>query len=160
MDVSGSMYYPISEKSKHTRFDVGACMALLALNQCEQFELIATGSSDVIITKPINGFGLINQLNSCGAGGGGIYTKRVMQFAHDKFGDIFERVIVFSDSEDCEGGNKLPKTFAKHNYIVDVSSHTRGVNYKGVWTAEVSGWSEHFLTFIAACEGIDNTFED
>ena len=36
----------------------------------------------------------------------------------------------------------------------------RGINYKGIWTAEVSGWSEHFLTYIAALEGIENKFED
>ena len=35
-----------------------------------------------------------------------------------------------------------------------------GIAYNGVWTAEISGWSEHFLTYIAAFEGIENTFAD
>ena len=29
-----------------------------------------------------------------------------------------------------------------------------------LWTAEVSGMSEHFLTYIAALEGIENKFEE
>ena len=72
----------------------------------------------------------------------------------------FDRIIVFSDSQDCDWPDKrIPKPFGRHNYICDVSAHTKGINYKGVWTAEISGWSEHFLTFIASLEGIENTFE-
>lgn len=55
---------------------------------------------------------------------------------------------------------RVPKPFGTYNYICDVSAHTKGVNYKGVWTAEISGFSEHFITFIAAMEGIQNTFEE
>ena len=58
-----------------------------------------------------------------------------------------------SDSQDCDAPHlQVPKPFGKRNYIVDVSAHTRGVGYDRVWTAEISGWSEHFLTYIAACE--------
>ena len=67
---------------------------------------------------------------------------------------------MFSDSQDCDRINKIPKPFGTKNYIVDVSAEKRGINYKGIWTAEVSGWSEHFLTYIAALEGIENKFED
>jgi hypothetical protein len=48
---------------------------------------------------------------------------------------------------------RIPSPFGKHNYIIDVSAHSRGINYDGLWTAEVSGWSEHFLTYIAEVEG-------
>nr|DAI59035.1 MAG TPA: protein of unknown function (DUF3416) [Crassvirales sp.] len=34
------------------------------------------------------------------------------------------------------------------------------MNYRGRWTAEISGWSEHFLTYIAALEGLQNKFEE
>ena len=64
-------------------------------------------------------------------------------------------------SQDCDYPEKrVPRPFGTYNYIVDVSAHTRGVNYKGVWTAEVSGWSENFLTYIAALEGLQNKFEE
>lgn len=55
---------------------------------------------------------------------------------------------------------RVPKPFGKHNYICDVSSERHGVNYKGVWDAEISGFSENFLLFIAAYEGIENVFEE
>jgi hypothetical protein len=67
---------------------------------------------------------------------------------------------VFSDSQDCDRTDRIPKPFAKHNYIVDVSAHSRGINYKGAWTAEISGWSEHFISYIASMEGLDNNFEN
>jgi hypothetical protein len=72
-----------------------------------------------------------------------------------------DRVIIFSDSQDCSlpRGKVIPNPSGRHNYIVDVSAHKNGVNYDGVWTAEVSGWSENFLAFVAALEGIDNQFE-
>ena len=55
--------------------------------------------------------------------------------------------------------NKKPQPFGKKNYIVDVSANKRGINYQGVWTAEISGFSEHFISYIAAYEGIENKFE-
>lgn len=95
-------------------------------------------------------------------GGGGIFTRQCLEWCKEKFkGQNFDRIIIFSDSQDCDYPDKIiPKPFGKHNYIVDVSAHTRGVNYKGVWDAEISGWSEHFLTYIAALEGLQNTFEE
>jgi hypothetical protein len=36
---------------------------------------------------------------------------------------------------------------------VDASSHSHGVNYQAIWTAEAAGWCEHFLRFIAELEG-------
>ena len=94
-------------------------------------------------------------------GGGGIFTRQCLEWCEKQswFGTGFDRVIVFSDSQDCDTDKSLPKPFGKYNYICDVSAHTRGINYRGVWTAEISGWSEHFLTYIAAYEGIENTFE-
>ena len=95
-------------------------------------------------------------------GGGGIFTRQCLEWCKDKFKDKkFDRIIIFSDSQDCDYPEKrVPKPFGTYNYIVDVSAHTRGVNYKGVWTAEVSGWSESFITFIAALEGLENKFEE
>lgn len=56
----------------------------------------------------------------------------------------------------------IPKPYGTYNYkFCDVSANTKGINYKkGKWTAEISGFSEHFLTYIAAFEGIENKFEE
>ena len=95
-------------------------------------------------------------------GWGGIFTRQVLEWSKNTFaGEKFDRIIVFSDSQDCDyPDRRTPMPFGKYNYICDVSAHQNGVNYRGKWTAEISGWSEHFITYIAALEGIENSFEN
>lgn len=171
VDVSGSMGYLTSGNSQFNRMDQACAMAILAANQCEDYELVATAGNDGSriqasewIQYPKRGFALAPQIMETKRriGGGGIFTRQCLEWCKAKFSDKkFDRIIIFSDSQDCDYPEKrIPKPFGKHNYICDVSAHTRGVNYKGVWTAEVSGMSEHFLTYIAALEGLQNKFEE
>ena len=171
MDVSGSMGSLTSGNSTFNRMDQACAMAILAANLCEDYELVATAGDDYTrvqasewIEYPKRGFALAPQIMDTRhrIGGGGIFTRQCLEWCKAKFSDKkFDRIIIFSDSQDCDYPDKrVPKPFGKHNYIVDVSAHTKGVNYKGVWTAEVSGWSEHFLTYIAALEGLQNKFEE
>lgn len=164
LDRSGSMGSTISSKSKFTRQDAANAMAMLAVNVCEDCQLIVTAGSDhskthesELIKYPAHGFGLFNAIKKANVGGGGIFTRQVLEWAKENTTGEFDRIIVFSDSQDCDfPDKKVPKPFGKRNYVVDVSAHKHGVNYKGVWTAEISGWSEHFLTFIAGIEGVEN----
>jgi hypothetical protein len=169
VDVSGSMGARISGKSDFTRVKVAQAMALLAANQCERIDIFATAGSDARrghatekIAYPESGFGLLKQIDEKmrKLGGGGIFTRQCLEYIRTQVSGTPDRIIVFSDSQDCDATNKVPKPFAKHNYIVDVSAHKRGINYKGVWTAEVCGWSEHFLTYIASLEGNTNSFDE
>lgn len=176
VDVSGSMGRITSAGTRFSRLDQAAAMAMLAANQCEDFELVLTAGSDAQrkgqhewIQYPKKGFDLCKTIGarldySSGKflGGGGIFTRQCLEWCQENFKDMeFDRIIVFSDSQDCDYADKrIPNPFAKNNYIVDVSSHQHGVNYKGKWTAEITGWSEHFLTYIAAFEGIENTFDE
>lgn len=170
VDVSGSMGYLTSKDSKFSRMDQACAMAMLAANQCEDCEIVATAGNDWTrkqasewIQYPKRGFALAPQIMETRKriGGGGIFTRQMLEWCKDKFSDTkFDRIIIFSDSQDCDPQKLLPKPFGKHNYICDVSAHTKGVNYKGVWDAEISGWSEHFLTYIAALEGLQNKFEE
>ncbi len=170
VDVSGSMYSPYSSKSKYNRMDAAAVMAMLAANQCEDFELVCTAGSDYTrihksehIKYPSKGFDLIAQIKDTynRLGGGGIFTRQCLEWCKANVSSDFDRIIIFSDSQDCDIPSKrIPSPFGKHNYIVDVSSEMRGINYRGIWTAEVSGFSEHFLTFIAGLEGLENLFEE
>ena len=173
VDVSGSMGSLTSCGSKFSRLDQAASMAMLAANQCKDFELVCTAGSDstrredqIYIKYPSKGFQLFKEIEASrkAVGGGGIFTYQCIEKLRKQLGDKihdYARIIVFSDSQDidvCHGSDKKPRPFGKYNYICDVSAHTHGINYKGVWTAEISGWSEHFLTYIAAFEGIENTF--
>lgn len=162
VDVSGSMGNRISEKSELTRFDVATAMAMLASETCERISLYATAGNDntrqhaTSFVRPRRGFALVDELRTVASvlGGGGIFTRQCLAHIQTLEGATPERVIVFSDSQDCDRINKVPSPFGKKNYIVDVSANTRGINYQGVFTAEISGWSEHFLSYIMALEGI------
>ena len=175
VDVSGSMGYITSNGSAFSRLDQAASMAMLAANQCEDFELVCTAGDDwkcvesqKRIIYPSKGFNLFKEIDAARheLGGGGIFTAQCLDKLRKELGDKihnYERIIIFSDSQDIDvsnGHNVKPRPFGKYNYICDVSCHTKGINYKGVWTAEISGWSEHFLTYIAAFEGIENKFAD
>ena len=171
VDVSGSMGARMSEKSDFSRYDAACAMAMLAANQCEDYEIVCTAGNDYThtgahrnIPYPQKGFGIFEQIREANRniGYGGIFTRQCLEWCNDKFkGQKFDRIIVFSDSQDCDfPERRTPKPFGTYNYICDVSAHTKGVNYKGIWDAEISGFSEHFITFIAAMEGIQNTFEE
>ena len=175
VDVSGSMGCITSSGSGFSRLDQAASMAMLAANQCEDFELVCTAGDDwkciesqKRIKYPSKGFNLFKEIDNAKheLGGGGIFTAQCLNKLRKELGNKirnYERIIIFSDSQDIDishGRNVKPWPFGKYNYICDVSCNTKGINYKGVWTAEISGWSEHFLTYIAAFEGIENTFGD
>ncbi len=164
VDVSGSMTSPISAQSTMRRMDAAASMAMLAERMCENVAIYATAGSDyhkvhtTTLIAPRRGFGLRAEIlrHADSLGGGGIFTRQCLDYIRQQEnGRKVDRIIVFSDSQDCDRVNKVPTPFGINNYIVDVSSHTHGISYKGVWTAEISGWSERFLDYIAAYEGLE-----
>lgn len=163
VDVSGSMTARLSGKSQFTRLDAAAAMTVLAAEMCEHVKIYATAGNDgtqrhaTVALSPDRGFALSDAvINAAGLlGGGGIFTRQCLDYIREQEQETPDRIIVFSDSQDCDfPGSGLPRPFGKRNYIVDVSSHKHGVNYDKVWTAEVAGWSEHFLSYIAALEGL------
>lgn len=171
VDTSGSMGRSISGESQFTRMEVAGVMTLLASIQCENFELVLTAGDDATrvhsskwIQYPTKGFDLVKKMFSYKTeiGYGGIFTRQCLNWCREQFKEKdFDRIIVFSDSQDCDHpDSRIPNPFGRKNYICDVSANTRGINYKGVWTAEISGWSEHFMTYIACFEGLDNKFQE
>jgi hypothetical protein len=158
LDVSGSMNGKISSKSEYSRIDAGIAMAMMAAEMCEGLSIYLTAGNDslrVHKTEKISnlrGFGLLKEIRSKipYMGGGGIFTRQCLEYIHDKEKSA-DNIIIFSDSQDCDlDKTKKPVPFGNKNYIVDVSCHKRGINYSGLWTAEISGWSENFLRFIAS----------
>lgn len=163
VDVSGSMNQLISGKSEFSRRAVAKAMAMIAANLSDNFALYITAGSDstrvhkTLRVAPRRGFGTMDAIesNASKVGGGGIFTRQCLEYIKKEEDNVIpDRIIVFSDSQDCDLVNKTPSPFGKRNYIVDVSAHSNGVNYEGIWDAEISGWSEHFITFIMAMEGI------
>jgi 60 kDa SS-A/Ro ribonucleoprotein len=162
VDVSGSMQSGISGKSEGSRIEVAASLAMMAKEVCEEAVIYVTAGDDgtrVHKTKLIpshRGFALMEVINNSARemGGGGIFTRQCLEYlkVEEKTAD---RIIIFSDSQDCDNITKrVPAPFGKTNYIVDVNSHTHGVNYEGIWDAEIAGWSEYFIPFIFSMEGL------
>lgn len=163
VDVSGSMWMRLSEKSNFTRLDSAIAMTILATEVCDDFEIVCTAGDDnpyigahEWIQYPRRGFDLITQIQDTNTRIGyvGIFTRQCLEWCKTKFSQQkpFDRIIVFSDSQDCDRDKRLPKPFAPKNYICDISCERHGVAYKGVWTVEISGFSEHFLSYIARLE--------
>lgn len=160
VDVSGSMGASISARSDMSRMDIAAAMTILAAEMCEHPVIYATAGSDhkrvhqTERMKPYRGFVLGDEIKAQARrlGGGGIFTRQCLEFIEDDYRGEVDRIVVFSDSADMDRTDRVPRPFGKYNYIIDVSSHSRGVNYEGVWTAEISGWSERFMSYIAELE--------
>ncbi len=157
VDVSGSMNQGLASKSEFKRMDAAIAMAVLTAEICESVAIYATAGSDsarihkTAKVRPYHGFALSREISEQAGrlGGGGIFTRQCLEFIKEQEEEAPDRIIVFSDSQDCDDKDAKPRPFGVKNYIVDISSHRNGVNYKGVWSAEISGWSEGFLNFIA-----------
>lgn len=164
IDTSGSMGAIISSKSGFSRLDAANAMLLLASERCEHISIYATAGNDgtrkhkTAKVKPVRGFALCEEVikTSMNIGHGGIFTRQCLEYIKGKEQEKPDRIIIFSDSQDCDHPNrKTPNPFGVKNYIIDVSSHSRGINYEGLWTAEVSGWSENFINYIYQLEQED-----
>lgn len=164
VDVSGSTGDGrVSEKSDFTWLDGECALAMLGVGLCEKAVVYATAGNDnsgvhsTMLLPVRKGFGLIDTIKDADneVGCGGIFTRQAVDYVRTQEQTVPDRLIVLSDSQDCDhSGNSIPKPFAKHNYIINVSSHAHGVAYRGVWDAEIAGWSEKFIPFIAAFEGL------
>lgn len=160
LDASGSMRWSTAGRSKYNRMDAGVAMAMMAESVCEHSKIYLTaGSGNAHKTAQVPsglGLGLPHAIKVAKGplGGGGIFTAQCLDYIRTKETEDPDRIIVFSDSQDCDYRNRVPKPFGNRNYIVDISSHKNGVNYSGVWDQEITGYSEHFLKYILEIEKI------
>lgn len=164
VDVSGSMGSLASSNSVLTRLQVAYMLAMVTAETCERISVYATAGSDsnrlhrTSIVPPYRGFALADAIGGQARflGGGGIFTRQCLEYIReDQRDESPDRIIIFSDSQDCDiPSRRIPAPFGKYNYIVDISSHARGVYYNGIWTAEISGWSDYFLDYIRCLEGL------
>jgi hypothetical protein len=143
--------------SDYTRLDAASMLAVLAREICEQAIIYATagGASHRTehVSSSLRGFLLAKSIKHMyyQLGGNGIFTRQALDHLRQREAPP-DRIIVISDSQDRDTILKKPSPFGKKNYIIDVSSHVNGINYAGVWTAEISGWSENFLQYIQEFE--------
>jgi 60 kDa SS-A/Ro ribonucleoprotein len=157
IDVSGSMAARLSAKSEIDRIEAACGVAILAREICERATIYATAGSDykrihaTALVPSRRGFALrdaIKQQYSM-LGGGGIFLAQCMDHISQQGHPQFERVIVFTDEQDCDLKLKPgdAKLLGRHNYLVNVSNEKNGIVYGTRWD-QIDGWSEHLLTFI------------
>jgi len=140
IDVSGSMFAPLSAQSEMTRAEAACGLAILAREVCEEVEVF-TFSQDVKKVQPRRGFALRDAIIGSQPHGSTFLGKAVAEI--DRKGD---RLIVFTDeqSHDKVGDPKA------RGYMVNVASYQHGVGH-AAWT-RVDGFSEAVIAWIAAQE--------
>ena len=140
IDVSGSMFHPLSAQSEMTRAEAACGLAILAREVCDEVEVF-TFSNDVVKVPPRRGFALRDAIVNSQAHGGTYLGKAISEI--DRKG---ERLIVFTD-EQSHDAVPAPKG---RGYMVNVASYQHGVGH-GAWT-RVDGFSEAVIAWIAASE--------
>lgn len=167
VDTSGSMHFPVSNKSDLQRSDAAAALAMLAREICEEVVIYATAGNDhsrihaTMVVPPRRGFALADYINGrevqSKIGAGGIFTLQAMNYIAEKeIGKSVDRVIIFTDEQDCEvrGDPASAKTIGKHNYIMNVGSYQNGIN-SGRWE-NITGFSEAVLDYVRISEQVLN----
>jgi 60 kDa SS-A/Ro ribonucleoprotein len=140
IDVSGSMFHPLSAQSEMTRVEAACGLAILAREVCDEVEVF-TFSQDVVKVPPRRGFALRDAIVNSQPHGSTFLGKAVMEI--DRKGD---RLIVFTDEQSHDQVSD-PRG---RGYIVNVASYQHGVGH-GAWT-RVYGFSEAVIAWIAASE--------
>ncbi|RQH15041.1 TROVE domain-containing protein [Bradyrhizobium sp. RP6] len=140
IDVSGSMFTPLSAQSEMTRAEAACGLAILAREICDEVEIF-TFSNEVVKVPPRRGFALRDAIINSQPHGGTYLGKAVTEI--DRKGD---RLIVFTDEQSHD---QVPEPKARGT-MVNVASYQHGVGH-GAWT-RVNGFSEAVVAWIAASE--------
>jgi 60 kDa SS-A/Ro ribonucleoprotein len=140
IDVSGSMFAPLSAQSEMTRAEAACGLAILAREVCDEVEIF-TFSQRVVKVPPRRGFALRDAIVNSRPHSSTFLGKAVTEI--DRKAD---RLIVFTD-EQSHDQVANPKG---RGYMVNVASYQHGVGH-GAWT-RVDGFSEAVIAWIAASE--------
>lgn len=140
IDVSGSMFHPLSAQSEMTRAEAACGLAILAREVCDEVEIF-TFSNAVVKIPPRRGFALRDAIIGSQPHGGTYLGKAVAEI--DREGD---RLIVFTDEQSHD---KVADPKARGT-MVNVAAYQHGVGH-GAWT-RVNGFSEAVIAWIAATE--------
>jgi hypothetical protein len=140
IDVSGSMFAPLSAQSEMTRAEAACGLAILAREVCDEVEIF-TFSQGAVKVPPRRGFALRDAIINSQPHGSTFLGKAVTEI--DRKGD---RLIVFTD-EQSHDQVANPKG---RGYMVNVASYQHGVGH-GAWT-RVDGFSEAVIAWIATSE--------
>ena len=142
VDVSGSMTYPLSQRSEMLRTDAAYGLAILLREICEDVAIYSF--SDALQRVPARrGFALRDAINYSQAHGG-TFLGRALEAIDERY----DRVIVITDEQLHD---RVPAPRGR-GYMINVASFKNGVGY-GPWT-HIDGWSESVLEYVRELESI------
>ncbi len=149
VDVSYSMFDPLSGKSVMRRHDAAAAMAILLREVCEDVSVFDY-NTDIREVPARRGLALRDAIRKPN---GGTYTGKAVQKAVNaalRGGDRVDRVVVITDEQTSQFGGRLPHVSGAKCYVMNVAPYKNGIAW-GDWVT-VSGFSENLVKFIIAHE--------
>jgi hypothetical protein len=167
IDVSGSMGCAVSSRSELRRLESACAIAMLVRELSDEIVIYATAGSDssrlhdTRLIPARRGFALSSEILKAAhtLGGGGIFLKQMLDYVYLKE-KVAERIIVISDSQDCDiNDNRDPQkanAFGKFNYLNDISCERNGIAYNKFMV--INGFSESLINFILEHENLENGF--
>lgn len=144
VDVSGSMSWPLSDKSDITRSDCAGGVAIMAREVCENISCFAFGTNIYEIPNR-RGFALSEQVKCRNKGtqlGGAVaWVNKNLEY---------DRFIVITDEQSHDS---VPDPKEK-GYLINVSCEQNGVGYYS-WM-HIDGWSPAVIKYILEYENDSN----
>lgn len=157
VDISGSMGAQLSGKSEIKRVDAACALAILLREVCDDVSVYATAGDDASrrhatgLVPARSGMALTQAIKDQNAklGGGGIFLVQVMDYIKTKEREKFDRVIVFTDEQDCDPSRPAfaAEILGDKNYIVNVSTDRPALILSDKWT-RINGFSERLIDWI------------
>ncbi|MFT3810581.1 MAG: TROVE domain-containing protein [Micropepsaceae bacterium] len=142
IDVSPSMFAPLSARSEMTRLQAACGLAILAREICEDVEIF-TFSNKTVKVAPRRGFALRDAMLSSQVPNGTLLGAAVTEVDRKD-----RRLIVFTDEQSQD---KVPSPKGV-GYMINVASYRNGVG-SGPWL-RVDGFSEAIVRWIVARERV------
>jgi hypothetical protein len=141
VDISGSMFSPMSGKSQMRRVEAAAALASVIKGDIRTFTF-DTNWREVPHRYGMAGVDAIMQ-----AGGGGTDLGGAVH-AVNKAG--YDRLIVVTDEQSWT--QVPPPLPGKHAYMINVGSYKPSVSYEGFGWTKIEGWSEGVIRYMQEIE--------
>lgn len=143
VDVSGSMSYPLSDKSNMCRLEVAGALAAI-LKESSQTIVYSFSDALIKITSTKKGMNFIDEVANSQPNSGTYLGESLRKVESDPC----QRVIVITDEQAHD--NIIP-CWAKYGYIVNVAGYKPSIQYQAGWEM-ISGWSNKIVNYIDTIE--------
>jgi len=143
LDVSGSMFNNVSDRSELDRIDMANGLAIILREICEDIE-IYTFSDRIASVKPNRGFELAHSIRTSQEHRSTYLGKAISWLNINSRAD---RLVILTDEQ---AGDNVPAPKFEKPYIIDVASYRYGVDYDNY--VHINGFSEAVVLYLIEYE--------